>query len=303
MAKAAKKVQKPRLERAATYLRNRSDRERQLYVRLRKTVAPRSVADRVRAARDAHGSGGLEIPRDRGFVLCEPGQFPEADEVVADAQRRYEQLGDVAARSKGRKQFMIPVVQPEELDRQSPLIRLLMREDILSAVSAYLGAAPLINSANVYVSKPSDREHMSSQLLHCDADDTTQIKVFVLCNRVTEGNGPLMIMDAERSAQLRDTVDYQYRNRVSDEEARAQLGDLAMRALTGEPGTVALVDTSRCFHYGSRVGEGAGNRLAAMAQYLTPYSFMVGRKVDERAPFSHLAEADESRLARLALGA
>ena len=298
-----KAQQKSPLQRATVRLRGGSDRERALYIGMRKALAPRTTRARAQAARSGNPAE-LEIPRDRGYLVLPPGALPEAADVVADAGTRFAAIGGVAGlnRDSKRKQFMIPIVGQEELERESPIIRLAMREDVLAAVSAYLGAVPLLSSANVYVSKSSERELMSSQLFHCDADDTQQVKIFVLCSEVTERNGPLKILDAADSALLRGKLDYRYRDRVTDEEARDAVGERPLISLTGAPGTVCFVDTSRCFHYGSRVDGEAAPRVAAMAQYLTPHSFMLPRDPGSKAPFKRLRSSDDPELVRLALG-
>jgi len=178
-----------------------------------------------------------------------------------------------------------------------------LRDDVLRAVTAYLRVAPILASIDVYYSRSVDRELISSQLLHCDGDDTRQVKIFVLCTPVHRSTGPLMIMDAHRSEALRRKLDYEYRNRVTDEEARAAIGDLHLTACEGEPGTTCLVDTSRCFHYGSRVETKDEGRLVAIIQYLTPYSFMLPRDVRQAARYRQLVTGASGRLERLVLGA
>jgi hypothetical protein len=199
---------------------------------------------------------------------------------------------------------MLPLLRPEDVRRDDPLARFALRPDVLQTVSSYLGVVPLLASVNVYRSEPATRERfVSSQLLHCDGDDTRQIKIFVLCGAVDESNGPLMILDAAQSKTLRDRVSYEYRNRVEDEEARRVMGELDLVPVVGEPGTTCVVDTSRCFHFGSRVGPDAEARLVAIVQYLTPYSFMLPRNFRSRAPYRHLASGSGDRLERLVLGA
>jgi hypothetical protein len=70
----------------------------------------------------------------------------------------------------------------------------------------------------------------------------------------------------------------------------------------GPAGTVAVVDTSRCFHYGSRVAEDASPRLVTVLQYLSPFSFRVSRDRKRAAPYGHVAQATSSALERLVLG-
>jgi hypothetical protein len=289
--------------RLAGAARVRSDRTRAVYVALRRASTPVRSLKRTRIARSV-GSVAHPIAEDRGFAIHPPGTFPETAEIVEFAGRvaaeaDYEEL------AKRGKDFMLPLLTPGDLDRDNPLIRFALRPDVLASVTSYLGVAPILAGANVYRSTPGSRDrYISSQLLHCDGDDTRQIKIFVLCGPVGPENGPTVILDAARSKALRDRVDYQYRNRVEDDEARRVMGDdFEVVPLVGEAGTSCFVDTSRCFHYGSRVDSDANARLVAIIQYLTPYSFMLPREYRSHAPFRRLAGSDSSELELLALGA
>jgi hypothetical protein len=73
--------------------------------------------------------------------------------------------------------------------------------------------------------------------------------------------------------------------------------------IVGPPGTVCLVDTTLCFHFGSRVEAGVGPRLVTMIQYLAPSSFMLPRDHRAGSPFQHLGGRDLPRLQQLVLGA
>jgi hypothetical protein len=290
----------PVWDRVSKNARMGNDRKRGLYVAARRVIAPGRSTARTLAARVARGSDFGIDPR-RGFVVFDHDRFPETPEIVSLARGRLDGVDPDEIRKRG-KPFMTPILNGELLTRDSPLVRFALREDVLSAVARYLRVAPVLSSIDVYYSRSVDRELMSSQLLHCDGDDTRQIKIFVLCTPVDEASGPLMIMDADRSEELRRRLGYEYRNRVTDEEARAALGGLELTAVTGEAGTTCFVDTSRCFHYGSRVEADDRARLVAIVQYITPYSFMLPRDYRDAAPFRHLGGTGSSRLERLALG-
>lgn len=284
-------------------IRNAGDRERDLYVGVRKALAPRTTLVRTRAAKRSSGDAPFEIPADLGYALFEPGRFAEAAEVVAEAQRLRDGADLEKAASKTKKTFMIPLLDRSTLDRSSPFLRLALREDVLAAAASYLGVAPILSSINAYLSQPATGEKWSSQLFHCDGDDTKQIKLFVLASDVDMDNGPLMIMDAQTSRTLRDRLGYRYRSRVTDEQARETVGELELEPVMGRAETTCFVDTSRCFHFGSRVGANAQPRLATIIQFSTPFSFMLPRKAAEAAPFNHLVRAGDSEMQRLALGA
>jgi hypothetical protein len=291
----------PLWDRVTKSARMGSDRRRGLYVAARRVIAPAQSTSRTLAARAGARGSQLRIEPERGFAVFGGERFPETADIVAAARARLDEVDPDEIRKRG-KPFMTPILDRDRITPDSPLVRFALREDVLAAVARYLRVAPLLASIDVYYSRSIDRELMSSQLLHCDGDDTRQIKIFVLCTSVDEASGPLMIMRADRSEELRRRLGYEYRNRVGDEEARAAFGELDLIPVVGEPGTTCLVDTSRCFHYGSRVASDDAARLVAIVQYLTPYSFTLPRVAHGAAPFRHLAVDGASRLQRLALG-
>jgi hypothetical protein len=197
---------------------------------------------------------------------------------------------------------MVPLLQSARLERESPFLRLALRPDVVAAVSNYLGIVPILTHIEVYYSAFRDATLASSQLFHCDQDDTSQIKIYVLCSDVAEDNGPMLMLDAETSRVVRRALRYEYRNRASDEEVFQAAGNAERHAMVGRSGTVAFVDTSRCFHYGSRVKPGAPPRLVAVLQYLSPFSFRVSRDRKRAAPYRHAARKSSSALERLVLG-
>lgn len=288
-------------ERVAFNARVGGDRRRSLYVAARKLAAPKTTARRTRVAREVKSD--LVIPEQSGFLLVERGRFAEADELVTAGLARLAEVGDPSAGRDPNKRFLVPILERDHLTGDSPYMRFALRDDVLRAVTAYLGVVPILSSVNVYYSPAVEAGLASSQLFHCDGDDTRQVKIFVLCTEVTPENGPLTVMRASESEQVRRKIGYQYRNRVRDEEAEAAVGTPDLHEVVGPPGTSAFVDTSRCFHYGSRVEAGAAPRLAAIIQYLTPFSFMLPRDFHGSAPYADLASERSSQLERLVLGA
>ena len=67
--------------------------------------------------------------------------------------------------------------------------------------------------------------------------------------------------------------------------------------MTGRAGTVAFADTSRCFHFGSRVSEGAPPRRMMLFQYLTPYAFEFESDHRAEAPLREAADGTNDELA------
>src|SRR3954451_13832028 len=122
----------PVWDRVSKNARMGSDRRRGLYVAARRLATPSQAALRsVEARRTA--AGRLPIPQEKGFALFGPDTLTETPEIVELALRRHAEVAPDTIRKKG-KQFMIPILEQATLTRESPLVRLEVREDMLSVV-------------------------------------------------------------------------------------------------------------------------------------------------------------------------
>jgi hypothetical protein len=213
------------------------------------------------------------------------------------------ELGPTPPRS-GKDHLTTNLLRTESLSLASSFMRLALDERILGAVSVYLRVVPVLNTVDVWHSRPVVGEPRSSQLFHLDNADVTQVKLFIHCTDVVGISGPLSVLDAANSRRLAKKSGYRIGDgRVSDERVAEILGDaLEPVALTGPPGTAHFVDTSRCFHFGSRVESNSPPRTVAVLQYLTPYAFTFVRDHREEAPYRHLATEELPELQRLVLG-
>jgi hypothetical protein len=116
------------------------------------------------------------------------------------------------------------------------------------------------------------------------------------------------VLDAAGSRRLAKRTGYTFRtSRVSDEAVRDLVGagpeDPVGTSLTGPAGAAAMVDTSRCFHFGSRVEAGAPPRKLVVFQYVTPFAFTFDDDHRREAPFRELAGPTSAERDRLVLGA
>ena len=98
-----------------------------------------------------------------------------------------------------KQQLWSSIMPDEEKSLDSVFFRFPLRADVVSAISSYLGAIPVLRNMDIFYSppaKPSDAIR-SSQLYHCDWDAESQIKVFVYASEVNLEMGPLTLIDAE----------------------------------------------------------------------------------------------------------
>ena len=245
------------------------------------------------------------IHRDRGYAVFPPEPFPEAREIVeatADLGRNVD-LAKPGLSKKARSGFMVPMMDMASLTLDSPMLRLALRPDVIAAVSSYLGMVPVIAYLQVFYSEANSDEARSSQLFHCDADATSQVKIFVLCSEVTRSNGPLTLLDAKTSRNVRSRLGYHFGGKIKDKRLAGIIDESDHVPIVGPPGTVCFVDTTQCFHFGSRVESGTAPRLVTMIQYLTPSSFMLPRDHRQGSPFRQLATHQMGRVQRMVLGA
>ena len=287
------------------FFKHRTELERILFEKVRRTLSWLTIVRRRAAARAIAGEAPFTIDAYRGFMVLPPHALPEAREVVAltgDLSHGVD-LGRSDLSKKARTGLMAPLIDSATLTLQSPFLRLALRRDVIATVSAYLGIMPVIAHLNVYYSAAGSGDARLSQLFHCDADGTSQIKIFVLCSDVTPSDGPLTLVDARTSGRVRRRLGYRYGAKLNDARLAGMIQLSDHHPVLGPAGTVCVVDTTRCFHFGSRVEPGADPRIVVMIQYLVPASFMLPRDHRVGSPFRHLATPAMSNPERLVLGA
>lgn len=179
---------------------------------------------------------------------------------------RYESFSDAKKTNKygSSKIWRANLFQPEDLIDKPSILEFVTQDEIIEAVTKYLGSSPIIGDIQLWWSKENS-DISSSQLYHIDQEDYKQLKLFAYFNNVTSDTGPLTFFDSEASALIKSRVDNPF-NKIEDEEIDLSRGNHEAIEFTGEPGTYGLVDTSSCYHMGSRTRK--GDRVAIMVSFL-----------------------------------
>jgi hypothetical protein len=263
-----------------------------------------SLLARRRLARDAASQARLRIPRELGYELVSREELMGVDEVVQAARELIAANPPENRQWSGKPQLRSGNLDMSRLTLDSPYLRFALNHDVLAAVCAYLGVVPLLVYIDVWYSCHSPTL-ANSQLFHCDWGDLSQVKVFVHVTDIDAESGPLVVVRADKSQRIRDEVNYNYISAgdIRDERMRPFLEEEDMRTMLGPSGTVAFIDTCRCFHYGSRLPEGAPPRIVANFQFFTPFAFKVPLAHGSASPFKHLASPVMPRMQRMVLGA
>jgi len=147
-----------------------------------------------------------------------------------------------------------------------PLVRLSLKENLLRVVSGYLQQAPYLEYILLTFSQPSPQPLKSSQLWHQDHDNDRMIKFFVYLSDVNKtDDGPFTLLSREANGSIRNSF---FPRHLSDSEVEGQYPLKHAVQIKGPRFSAFLVDTSVCYHMGSRVAEDH-SRLMSTSLYVT----------------------------------
>jgi hypothetical protein len=213
-----------------------------------------------------------------GWVIDSSRRFKHLDRLLADAQQIIAERGGVH-RGGGERSFFQQILTDEHIARFSSILDFATSTDVVAPVVDYMRSIPVLSvskplgvrlaESDVRFAEPSDGVYRESQLFHRDYHDAPMVYVIVTLRDVTRESGPFSFLPAAASRQATAALRYGRRGRsyrVADEEiysttSREELVELACPA-----GTVLFVDSSLCFHYGSRD--------AVVPRYLMMYAYV-----------------------------
>ena len=210
---------------------------------------------------------GFVIPRSTGVAKIDFYNKDLVNQAVAEANKILENHKNRKDSVIENKSYLRVIANIDDLSLDNPIMKFALDDQLISGISKYLGVAPQLNSVNIMWSPPSDITGLSgkwtgSQLFHLDGDSDGIIKVWILCNKVGEENGPTVLLPAEDSYKIGKKIKYHPPQRVLDESIFNSLEHKFIKAI-GDPGTIYATDTTRCLHQGSRTAE-KSERLAIM---------------------------------------
>ena len=245
-------------------------------------TSPRDAIQRRHAAA-AYNRAHTDMRLDRrdGYAMLAPGSVANTDEIIALSLSLFEekqrQLEAAAGSSHSKKwAFLRSILTNQDLARNPKLVDFALSDSLLGLVTNYLGTIPHLNRIDLlYSVNHGGEEAISSQIYHLDPEGTRQAKLFMNLRDVGPDEGPftfipasetMRIVNAIKKRRLEDTQ--MAAGRYSDDELEAVGGLEKAISVDGPKGSAALVDTSRCLHFGSRVKPGT-YRLCLYIQYCT----------------------------------
>lgn len=171
-----------------------------------------------------------------------------------------------AQRSTG-KAFFEEVLSQQDLRAFPAFTAAALDERVLGTVLQAMGLVPHLESIDILTSTPHGASLSASQLWHYDVNDERIIKLFVYLEDCGPRNGPFTYIPAGASQRVSGMVGHY----VHDELIARHVPRTQWRSVEGSAGTSFLIDTGRCYHFGSRC---EAPRTAYIATYSSGLKFM-----------------------------
>lgn len=275
------------------------DKKRQLY-RLYKKINNKRWRQSKKLFREYKTSptnSEYHVPLDEGFKVINNSQTGAA---IAETSLDVLASKNILAKKKeykGKNFLITGNLNREDLQKNQIYLDFALNEHLLIEISRYLDEVPILSAIDVWYSPQVKTESFSgSQLFHCDWVAESQVKIFVYSTAVAIDDGPLTLINAKQSAVLRKKIGYSYNERVPDQLAEEFISKSDFIQCTGMKGTMVLCDTSKCFHFGSRVKQEGQPRIVTVFQYLRPSAIGIENPFFRNLPFKNL---DQSKLSQL----
>lgn len=266
--------------------------------------------------RENGGGGASPTPnliRD-GYAIDTTGSLPHLQELLDETDALIEQragVKDLKRRVNLDKPYWQSLMEPGDLERCPSFLNFILSSPIIETVGRYMGTIPVLSKTmppgvrfvecNAAFEDEPDPPLRSSQFYHLDIHDSPLVYVLVLLRDVTMEHGPWCFLPASASDRARRALGYRRRSspyRITDEQMYAHVDKREMIPFAYPRGTTLFIDSSRCFHYGSR--DSIKPRFQMMYGFTTPSRTDLTQTFMPSAGYP-VAETD-SALRKLVLG-
>jgi hypothetical protein len=200
-----------------------------------------------------------------GWAIDASMSLPHLDRVLEDSDKIIAERSGERRSSKGAyRSYFQDVWTPEDLERYPSFLDFATSSDVLSVVSHYLKSIPVLSTtlpagirfveSNAAFDDQPDKPH-DSQLYHIDYYSLPLVYILVLLRDTTPEHGPWTFLPRGVSQKTRRALNYWSRQRsyrVSDEDIYSVVDRNEAIEFCYPRGTVLFIESSGCFHYGSR---------------------------------------------------
>lgn len=212
------------------------------------------------------------------------------DAISTASVSKLSRVNKISANNNSRKDFWVRLLDEDMEDGSisidNPFVGVALQPKLLSIIAHSIGELPRLDYVLLTLSKGSKEEHKISQLWHRDHDDTRVIKFFIYLTDATDiRDGPFTFIPKPQS----EKVGYKVKSHCTDDELLKDGLEDSIIEIKAPRLSAFIVDTSKCFHMGSRCFPGH-ERLLYTATFIS-----IPRLFPEPKPFFKLT-GNESEL-------
>jgi len=199
-----------------------------------------------------------------GWARDDSLTLPHLDRVLEQSAEIVRERGGTK-HSSTQQPFLRGLLFPGDLERYPAILDFILSSEVLATAAQHLNTTPVLSKtlppgvrfmeSNAALDPDANGPFRESQLYHLDLHDTPLVYVLVLVEDVTEESGPWTFLSASTSARAKAALRYQRRGcdyRITDEQMYSVIDPKEAISFTGKKGSVLFIDSSDCFHYGSR---------------------------------------------------
>lgn len=242
-----------------------------------------------------------------GFHLDTSHDQPHLDRLITEMDEVIDERGLQKWEDLG-KPYLQNILAADALVRYPSLLDFGTSSRVLAAVAPAFGFVPHLSTSlprGIRLQESSTAHDPTptapprdSQNWHRDYHTEPTVYVITLIRDVTDECGPLHYVSASVSARVSKAFRYRSRHcsyRITDEQFYSVVDPAEVRKLVGPPGTTLLIDSSACFHMGSR--------NPVVPRYQTQYAYASPVKSDLskiiRSKVTYPTQPDDSRLRQM----
>ncbi len=213
-------------------------------------------------------NGPLTRPRiamKDGWAIDDSLTLPHLDRVLADSEKIIAERAGVRKSEPGKyRSYFQDVWTPADLEKYPSFLDFTTSSDVLATVGDYLRSIPALSTtlpsgirfveSNAAFDDQPDRPH-DSQLYHIDYYSLPNVYVLVLLRDTARENGPWTFLPRSISEKAAKKLNYwtkQHGYRLTDEQIFSEADRKDVIEFCGKRGSVLFIESSGCFHFGSR---------------------------------------------------
>jgi hypothetical protein len=229
-------------------------------IRLRRGLYERRLNELLA---EAGGEQGPKIVLEDGFALDESRSLPHLEAAMAAGAELIEQYG--GRKWEHEKAFLQNINPETAIDRYPSLLDFATSPAMIAAVAPVFGYIPILSGllprgvrlmeSSTKFDPHAEGPWRESQLYHRDYHSSPTVYVIVALRDIGPDDGPLHFLGKAASQRITEALDYGARGvpyRLTDEDVYSIVDPSEVHRFSAPAGTVLFIESSACFHFGSR---------------------------------------------------